>query len=83
MSNKKYNYNGFPAFKNQSVRYPSKQKLLHRYQHSKNQLISYFILKDAMKANICYSHTLIKTTTLSYVILSSISLNLCSFNGCF
>ena len=29
-----------PAFKSQRVGYQSNQKLLHHYQHSKNQLIS-------------------------------------------
>ena len=37
--NKKYNCSSRPlAFKRQSVWYPSNLKLLHYYQHSKNQL---------------------------------------------
>ena len=37
--NKKHNRNGHPAFKSQR-RYHSNQKLLHYYQHPKNQLNS-------------------------------------------
>ena len=35
-----HNCNGSPAFKSQRVGYQSNQKLLHHYQHSKNQLNS-------------------------------------------
>ena len=36
--NKKYNCRGLPTFKIQTEGYQSNQKLLHQYQHSRNQL---------------------------------------------
>ena len=40
LSDKKYNCSGALTFKSQRVGYQSNQKLLHHYQHAKNQLNS-------------------------------------------